>query len=205
MIWIGLTGGIASGKSTVAERLKQKGLAVVHADEVAHLALQPESSTYSTIVQSFGTSILDPLTQSIDRRRLGDLIFKSSEQRQVLENIIHPFVRQQVFQLKKKWSEQGVPVGVYEIPLLFEKNLQAEFDRVVVVYTSEAQQMLRLQQRNSLTESQARDRLRSQMSIEVKRQKADDVILNQTDRTGLYQEVDRWLASIKAKYNLVNL
>ncbi|MBY0317048.1 MAG: dephospho-CoA kinase [Bdellovibrionales bacterium] len=202
MLWIGLTGGIATGKSTVGQLLQEAGIPVIQADQIAHLALDPKTSTYQMILQTFGPGILSSDGRTIDRQALGEIVFKNPKQREVLEGIIHPFVKRHVADLRVQMKQAGTEIAVYEIPLLFEKKLEKEFDRIVVVYASDLVQIQRLMKRNSLSEKQAHARLQSQIPIDTKRSRADDVINNETTLENLKVSVQQWVTSIKEKYNL---
>lgn len=202
MIWIGLTGGIATGKSTVGKILQDCGVQVIQADHIAHLALDPKASTYPSIIEAFGSEILSSDGNSIDRSILGEIVFKNPKQREILEAIIHPFVKRYVADLRVQLKQQGVELAVYEIPLLFEKKLEKEFDRIVVVYASDLVQLQRLKKRNSLSDKQAHERLQSQIPIDTKRSRADDIIYNETDLEQLNVAVKKWLKTTKERYNL---
>jgi len=177
MKWIGLTGGIATGKTTVAEFIKQSGYPVINADEVAHQALSPAGPIFHHIVKAFGQEILSP-TGEIDRRALGAKIFKDEAQRLRLESLVHPYVKQQVKSLRDDLEKQGQKIAFYDVPLLYEKNMQDEFDQVIVVSCSEKLQMDRLLKRSALSPIEARDRIRSQLPLKEKIARADIVIEN---------------------------
>ena len=177
MKWIGLTGGIATGKSTVAEFIKQSGYPVINADDVAHQALSPTGPIFHDIVKAFGRDILTA-AGDIDRRALGARIFKDEAQRLKLESLIHPYVRRQVKSRRDDLEKQGQKLAFYDVPLLYEKNMQDEFDRVIVVACSEKLQMDRLLQRSALSPIEARDRIRSQLPLAEKIARADIVIEN---------------------------
>lgn len=205
MKWIGLTGGIASGKSTVAKLLAQRNIAIIDADQLAHLALEPGQKPYLDVINIFGSQIKNP-DEKIDRRKLGEIVFKDKEKLRKLEALIHPFVQDRAALMRKQFQDQGHGFAVYDVPLLFEKSLQKNFDRVVVVYSSEQQQIQRMKRRNQLTEQECLDRLSAQVPIEDKKKLADDVILNTSDLETLEKNVDQWLKNIRAllKVNTCN-
>lgn len=201
MLWIGLTGGIASGKSSVAKILESKKIPIVYADSLAHEVYQKTNSVYQTIVQSMGKDSLNE-NGELDRKKVGEIVFKDQNKKQVLENIIHPYVKQRAEQERKKFEKQGFAMTVYEVPLLFEKNMDNHFDRVLLVTTDFEHQIERLKKRNNLDESAARLRIKSQMSNEDKIKRAQDHIENVGSPEELKNKVEFWLESIEGMYNL---
>jgi dephospho-CoA kinase len=195
MKWIGLTGGIASGKSTVAAIIEKNGIPVVNADQVAHLALDPGSPVYPKILQAFGRDIVHT-DGSIDRNKLGALIFKDPSLRDTLEKLVHPFVREQVKEIRSDLASQGHPVAVYDVPLLFEKNMEKDFDHILLVSCDPETQIQRLMKRNSLTREQAELRLRSQIPIAQKKSKAHTVIENTKSLIDLEATTQAWLKTL---------
>lgn len=196
MKWIGLTGGIASGKSTVAEIIEKNGVQVVNADHVAHQALHPGTPTYAQIVQTFGPSILSK-DKSIDRTQLGALVFKNESQRDKLEKIVHPFVRKKVAEIKKDLVAQGQKMAVYDVPLLFEKKMEKDFDQILLVFCDPETQIQRLMKRNSMTREQAELRLKSQIPLSEKKEKSDVIFDNNKDLKNLEAQVIHWIQSLK--------
>ncbi len=189
MKWIGLTGGIASGKTTVTTILRAKGVSVICADEVAKQVVSPGSEAMQKIISYFGTEYLTP-NNDLDRKKLGEVIFKDLVERKKLESIIHPSVQQAVKNQKKIWQEQGKKMAFYDVPLLFENNMQNDFDSVVCVYAAKEWQLKRLMNRNNLTKEQALDRLNSQLDIEDKKMAADFVIDNNQQDENYFQHLN---------------
>ncbi len=177
MKWIGLTGGIATGKSAVAEILKNQGLPVVDADQIAHQALVPSSPVFKTIVQTFGQDIIAP-EGHINRVILGQKIFANKDLRLKLDSIVHPFVRLQVAAIKKTLADAGQRLAFYDVPLLFEKNMQNNFNKIIVVTCDTQTQKQRLIKRNGLSEQEAVQRISAQLSMSEKVRQADFVIEN---------------------------
>lgn len=177
MKWLGLTGGIASGKSEVTRILNQKGIPVVDADQVAREVVIPGSQGLSQVVKAFGPTILNP-DGSLDRTKLGKLVFSNTSQLKQLETILHPLIQARVKKLRHQLEEKQVSVAFYDVPLLFEKSLQAQFDGVLVVWCQPAQQLKRLMLRDGLSESQAQSRLDLQLPIDQKKSRSDWVIDN---------------------------
>lgn len=175
---IAITGGIATGKSTVIKMIKDLGYDVLSSDEIARRLTKKGEIGYNRILEAFGADILDE-TGEIDRRKLGDIVFNDSEKKSLLESILHPLIR---MEMDKMLVEIGMknpcsPVFI-EIPLLFEVKAEDRFDYIVVVYVPKELQIKRLMERDGLSYREAEIRLKSQIDIEVKRQKAHFVIDN---------------------------
>ncbi|WP_339230914.1 dephospho-CoA kinase [Oceanobacillus sp. FSL K6-2867] len=176
-IVIGLTGSIATGKSTVSQMFKDFGIPVVDADKIAREVVYPGENAYESIVKAFGESILLP-DKTLDRKALGSIIFADEVKRKLLNSIIHPAIRERIFQQKDDYIEAGEQCVVLDVPLLFEGNYSKVVDRTIVVAVDDAVQLERLMQRNELTEKDARERINSQLSIKEKAMLADAVIDN---------------------------
>lgn len=194
---IGLTGGIASGKSTVAAILRRLGAAIVNADELSREVVQPDQECWKEIVNTFGAEVLQP-DRTIDRQKLRKIIFDNPAARQKLEAIIHPRVRALAEQRIREHGAAGSEIVVYEVPLLFEGKLQDSLRPVVLVASGVATQKLRLEERDRLTASDAAKHIAAQMSLEEKRRLADYVIENDGSLEDLERRVRSVLAEIKA-------
>ncbi|HDJ3073489.1 dephospho-CoA kinase [Staphylococcus aureus] len=188
---IGLTGGIASGKSTVSELLSVFGFKVVDADKAAREAVKKGSKGLTQVREVFGDEAIDE-NGEMNRRYMGDLVFNHPEKRLELNAIIHPIVRDIMEEEKQEYLKQGYNV-IMDIPLLFENELENTVDEVWVVYTSESIQMDRLMQRNNLSLEDAKARVYSQISIDKKSRMADHVIDNLGDKLELKQNLERLL------------
>ncbi|HDN3476591.1 TPA: dephospho-CoA kinase [Staphylococcus aureus] len=188
---IGLTGGIASGKSTVSELLSVFGFKVVDADKAAREAVKKGSKVLAQVREVFGDEAIDE-NGEMNRRYMGDLVFNHPEKRLELNAIIHPIVRDIMEEEKQEYLKQGYNV-IMDIPLLFENELENTVDKVWVVYTSESIQMDRLMQRNNLSLEDAKARVYSQISIDKKSRMADHVIDNLGDKLELKQNLERLL------------
>ncbi|HCV7764887.1 TPA: dephospho-CoA kinase [Staphylococcus aureus] len=188
---IGLTGGIASGKSTVSELLSVFGFKVVDADKAAREAVKKGSKGLAQVREVFGDEAIDE-NGEMNRRYMGDLVFNHPEKRLELNAIIHPIVRDIMEEEKQEYLKQGYNV-IMDIPLLFENELENTIDEVWVVYTSESIQMDRLMQRNNLSLEDAKARVYSQISIDKKSRMADHVIDNLGDKLELKQNLERLL------------
>jgi dephospho-CoA kinase len=194
-IVIGLTGGIATGKSTVAEMLKNDQIPVIDADILAREAVFKGKPAYKKIIEEFGNGILLE-NGELNRKKLGDIVFSNEEKRQILNQIIHPEVRKEMIKQRDDLVKRGENLVVLDIPLLFESGLENMVDYIVVVAASENIQLERLMKRNHLTEEQARNRINAQLPLEIKKQKADDWIDNSGERSETKAQVDRILKKL---------
>lgn len=190
LVQMGLTGGIASGKTTAAMTLAALGAHVIDTDALAHRAVDPGTPGFEAVVRAFGREILTAGGE-IDRERLGDIVFADARQRQRLNDIIHPEVRAawqgELIELKRAgW--RGVVTVV--IPLLYEVAAQDWFDVVVAVGCAELTQRQRLRERG-LDEAQAGARIRAQLPMTVKMERADFAVWNESSLAVLEQQVTR--------------
>ncbi|KOO46861.1 dephospho-CoA kinase [Priestia koreensis] len=190
---IGLTGGIASGKSTVSNMLKEMNIPVIDADVIAREVVEPGEKAYEQIVEAFGEEIL-AVDKTLNRVKLGSIIFADEQKRTILNGIVHPAVRQSMLSQKEKLIEANEPLVVLDIPLLFESNLTHLVDKVLLVYVDESVQLDRLMKRNDLSEQEAMNRIASQMKLIEKVSLADAVINN----NGSVEETKQQLLSVLA-------
>ena len=194
---VGLTGGIASGKSTVAEILKRQGAAIINADVLAREVVEPDRQAWTEIVNTFGTAVLQP-DRALDRQKLRAIIFDDPDARKKLESIIHPQVRALAEQRIREHAAAGYAVIVYEVPLLFEGNLQEWLRPVILVACDVDTQRKRLQSRDNLSAVQAQKHIEAQMSLEEKRRLAAYVIENNGSLEDLERQVQAVLEKIKS-------
>ncbi|XP_030076517.1 dephospho-CoA kinase domain-containing protein isoform X2 [Microcaecilia unicolor] len=181
MFLVGLTGGIASGKSTVVTVFQELGCAVIDADVIARQVVQPNEPAYQLIVQKFGNEILLE-NDEINREKLGSIIFSSSEKRQLLNSIIHPRIQKAMLKQIMKYFVLGYRYVILDIPLLFETNKLKRFMKhTVLVYCDPQSQLSRLMRRNGLSKAEAEARILSQLPLDEKRRLADHVIDNSGD------------------------
>jgi len=189
---VGLTGGIASGKSTVAAALADLGACVVDADRVAHEVMARGGAAYDAVVRRFGRSIL-AADGTIDRAALARLVFADSAARQELERIVHPVVRAEAERrFRRAALEGGCRVAVFDAALLVETGVYRDFDRLIVARCSCAEQLERLMARDGLSLQEAEARLRAQAPLERKLALADHVI----DTTGPVEATRRQAADL---------
>jgi dephospho-CoA kinase len=174
---IGLTGGIASGKSTVAGMFAQLGAVIIDADKIARDVVDPGQEGLHSIVQHFGEEVLDQEGR-LDRKKMGELVFSNEEARKTLNSLLHPLIRSRMEQEKQKALLLHPPLIILDIPLLYESNWQKRMEKVIVVYVPELLQVQRLMNRNHLTLEEATQRIKAQMPIEEKKQRADFLIDN---------------------------
>ena len=189
---IGLTGGIASGKSTVSELLTAFGFKVVDADTAAREAVAKGTPGIEKVREVFGDEAIDE-NGEMDRKYMGDLVFNNPGERIKLNEIVHPIVREIMEEKKQQFLKEGHNV-IMDIPLLYENELQDTVDEVWLVYTSESIQIDRLMERNDLTQEEAKARVYSQISIDKKSRMADHVIDNLGDKLELKQNLERLLS-----------
>ncbi len=180
MLTVGITGGLATGKSLVTRLLEEQGAVVFSADQAARAVLSPHGQTLARISRSFGTDVLLP-DGGLNRTLLGQRVFADTEQRETLNRILHPPIMR-LLRAQMDACREDLPrntVVVVEVPLLFETKMQMWFERIVVVTASLEVQVTRLKARNLLEEEDARRRIGAQMPLEYKAAQADYVIANE--------------------------
>lgn len=185
---VGLTGGIAAGKSEVQRILLEQNVPVLDTDHVAHEVMRPGEAAYDKVVEAFGKGILSS-TGDIDRRVLGKIVFDHPAERQKLNGLVHP-------EVGKRWrawlGAQSGPLAVVSIPLLFECGLQTSFDGVLCVWAPESQMKKRLMTRG-LTGLEATQRIQSQWPVDAKRKQSTWTLVNDRHVEDLEREVLNWL------------
>ncbi|AST97021.1 dephospho-CoA kinase [Shouchella clausii] len=190
---IGLTGGIASGKSLVATYLEKQGIPVVDADKLARQVVEPGEPALAQIVATFGQNVLQT-DGTLDRKQLGAIIFGDEQKRKQLNQIVHPAVRQLMKKQAELYEQRGYTRVVLDIPLLYESNLFHMVNQVWLVYVDEATQLRRLIERDGLTETEANQRIAAQMPLTAKKAQADVLIDNNGTKENTYRQVDNALA-----------
>lgn len=192
---IGLTGGAGSGKTTVAEMLRELGAAIVDADEATHAVYEPGTPGFREVVEAFGDGYVRD--GRIDRARLGDLVFQDAAARTRLNAIVHPRVRDWMAERTVEAFEAGADIVVQDVPLLFENNLQGLFSKTVLVYARPETQVARLVARG-VPRARADGMLTSQMPIDAKKALADFVIDNDGSRAETRRQVEEVWANLRA-------
>lgn len=191
MILIGLTGGVATGKSTVAKMFKKCGAIVIDADELAREVVRPGQPAWRDIMRRFGKSVLNS-DRTINRQALGQIVFRDRTKLRQLERIIHPRVAAEQKRLTRQASRKDPnAVVIYDVPLLFEAGIDKRVDKIIVVTADQETQITRLRKRNTLSRTEALRRIRSQMPLAMKRLRADYVLDGTKHRQSLSRDVSR--------------
>ncbi|MFJ8255809.1 dephospho-CoA kinase [Peribacillus asahii] len=194
---IGITGGIASGKSSVSTYIRELGFVVVDADVAAREVVEPGEEAYYDIVKAFGEDILLP-DGGIDRPKLGTLIFHDEDNRLRLNSIVHPAVRKRMKEQTEKAFQDGSETVFMDIPLLFESKLTYMVEKSLLIYVDEEVQLQRLMKRNDLSESEALARIHSQMPLVEKKALADAVV----DNNGGLEETKQQVLAILKQWDI---
>lgn len=197
MKWIGLTGGLGSGKSTVAKILRAKGWPVIDADRLAHEVLAPGSPGLHEVLMVFGQDLLQS-DGHLDRRELGQRVFGNPIQLSRLEAIVHPRVQEMVRTQRMQLEQAGMRMAFYDVPLLYEKKLDG-FDAIVVVTSNPSTIRARLKTRNQWSDQEIDERLARQIPLSEKESRADFVIRNEGTIESLDAAVDEFLNLLKTK------
>ncbi|XP_007908382.1 dephospho-CoA kinase domain-containing protein [Callorhinchus milii] len=188
MFLVGLTGGISSGKSSVAAVFRELGCPVIDADQIAREVVQLNSRSYRLIVRYFGKEILLE-NGEINREMLGSIIFSDNEKRGLLNSITHPEIHKAMLKQIFKHFIQGYRYVILDVPLLFEANKLTKFMKhTIVVYCDPQTQLSRLMKRNKLTQTEAEQRISAQMPLEQKRRLANHVIDNSGESSSTYRQ-----------------
>lgn len=188
---LGITGGIATGKSTVVDLFKKYNFPVIDADIVAREVVEPNRPGLKKIVSTFGEDVLHT-DGSLNRQKLGQIVFAEPKKRQALNQLLAPFLQESIVnQIKEARKYSSLVIA--DIPLLFEAGYEKFVDQIAVVYIPENLQISRLMERENLTEKEAKQKVASQLSIEKKKNRADVIFDNQQDRPFICQQVTSWL------------
>jgi dephospho-CoA kinase len=193
---VGLTGGIASGKSTFAEALRARGVPVVDADALARAAVAPGTPALGELARLFGPGVLAP-DGSLDRKRMAALVFGDAEARRRLEAVTHPAVRRAMAEETARLAAAGHDLAFYDAPLLFEVGLDAVLDAVVVVWAPRDEQRARAVARGGLSPEEADARLAAQLPLDEKARRADFVVANDGAPEALDGKAERLLEDLR--------
>lgn len=197
MILIGLTGGVATGKSTVAKMFEHCGAIVIDADQLAREVVQPGKPAWRGIIRRFGRSVVNQ-DRTINRQVLGQIVFHNRTKLRQLERIIHPRVaREQIRLTREAARKDRHAVVVYDVPLLFEAGIDKRVDRIIVVTADRETQIARLKKRNGLTRAEALRRIKSQMPLARKKRLANDELDGTSSLKQLVRAVDRMFKKLK--------
>ena len=197
MIIVGLTGGIGSGRSSVAEMFKGEGAYVIDFDYLARVVVEPDTPAWRDIVEHFGSEILLP-NRTLNRSRLAEIVFSDAQSRKVLEGFTHPriFEKQDTL-LKEIKSKDPKAIVIVDVPLLFELRLNKNFDKVILVYVSRDVQIERAIKRDSLLREEVEKRLEAQSNIEKKKLLSDYIINNEGSLKNTMDQVRRVIQELK--------
>ncbi|MDN6152994.1 MAG: dephospho-CoA kinase [Tetragenococcus halophilus] len=188
---LGITGSIATGKSTVVNIFKQYGFPVVDADIIAREVVEPNTAGLKKVVETFGSSVLCS-DGSLNRKQLGQIIFSDTKKRQALNALLAPFLQEAIIEQIKRASAVSSLV-IADIPLLYEAGYDKYMDQVAVVYIPEDLQVQRLMKRDRITKKEAQKKVASQLSIEEKKKRADIIFDNQESLSSIRQQIFSWL------------
>ena len=196
MLRVGLTGGIASGKSLAMSCFRAQGACLIDADAVSLGLVKPGKEGWKRIKKNFGDDVITK-NGTVDRVKLGRIIFSDDEKRGLLNHLLRPLIIDEIkIKLEQIGKKDPLSIAVVELPLLIECGLQSDFDKIVVVMTTRETQLKRLMERNSLSRKEAEKRLNAQMDLFKKKEYADYIIEN----NGTKQEVKK---QIKELYRLM--
>ena len=176
---IGLTGGIASGKTIISDYFKALGIPIIDADVISHEVTKPNGSAFEEIISSFGSNILDE-SGLINRKKMRSIIFDDASKKEILEGIIHPKVREEMFNLVSQSNDHYL---ILSVPLLIETGMNKMMDRILVVDCSVETQIERLIQRDKINLDEAKSILRNQTNRSTRLKVADDLIVNEKNVT----------------------
>ena len=189
MILVGLTGGVATGKSTVAAMFKRCGAIVIDADVLARKVVVPGKPAWRQIVKTFGNGVLNP-DRTIDRHTLGNIVFGNSVKLKQLERIIHPRVAREQRRLTAEAAKRNPhAIAIYDVPLLFEAGIDKRVDITIAVIADRETQISRLKKRNGLSRAEALRRIKSQMPLAKKRRLADYVLDGTMQKKDLFRRI----------------
>jgi dephospho-CoA kinase len=174
---VGLTGGIGTGKSTVSKMIEEIGIPVIDADKISKAIVEKRSPILKKIVEEFGIEVINP-DGTLNRKKLGKIVFENAEKREKLNSIMHPAVKRKIVEEISALKKAGNKICVIDVPLLIESGFTDLVHKLIVVYANESIQVKRIIERDNLTEDEAMKRIKSQMPFEEKRKYADYILDN---------------------------
>jgi len=197
MLIVGLTGGIASGKSTIADMFKREGAYIIDIDMISRDVVKPGKPAWQDVVHVFGKEVLNE-DQTLNRKKVGDIVFSDAEKRKKLEEIIHPKIAaEKLLKINEIAQKDNRAIIIIDIPLLIETNKQDTVDNIILVYTSPQSQIERLVKRDSLSLGDAQKRLASQIPIEKKKKHAHYIINNEEPSEQIEKKVKEIFQDLK--------
>ncbi|QTQ39623.1 dephospho-CoA kinase [Lactobacillus taiwanensis] len=192
--FLGLTGGIASGKSTADDFFKKKNIPIIDSDLIAHKIMEVGQAGYQAVVDYFGSKILTD-NQTINRRKLGEIVFNDQAKLKKLNSLTHPLVHQEIKRQMEHYRLNQEKLVVIDVPLLFESGFESLCDGVLVISISPELQLKRLMKRNNFTEKEALSRINNQMPLSEKEKRATYVVAN----TGTINDLEKRLSDLLQK------
>ncbi|WP_279095218.1 dephospho-CoA kinase [Lactobacillus taiwanensis] len=192
--FLGLTGGIASGKSTADDFFKKKNIPIIDSDLIAHKIMEVGQAGYQAVVDYFGSKILTD-NQTINRRKLGEIVFNDQAKLKKLNSLTHPLVHQEIKRQMEQYRLNQEKLVVIDVPLLFESGFESLCDGVLVISISPELQLKRLMKRNNFTEKEALSRINNQMPLSEKEKRATYVVAN----TGTINDLEKKLSDLLQK------
>lgn len=193
---IGLTGGIASGKSTVTKYLRQQGYTVVDCDKIAWELAEPDCSIWQVYFARYGSKVINP-DKSLNRQAVADIVFRDKKELDAINSLVHPLIKDEMMSQVKTAVDEGKKVIFLDVPLLFEASYDKLVDEKWLVYVSRDTQLRRLMSRNDFSHDEAVRRIDSQMSLEEKKKLSDVIINNNADRKRLRRQLDEKLEHLR--------
>ncbi|KAK6741595.1 hypothetical protein RB195_009453 [Necator americanus] len=200
MVIVGLTGGIATGKSSVSEMLQRRGLHIVDADLIARKVVEPGHPAYTKLRKEFGSEFFDANTGALDRTKLGDVVFNDAEKRRKLNSVLHPAIRWEMFLQIVKYILFGSHMIVLDTPLLIESGYHKILGTVIVVWCEDEVQINRLMLRDGLSKEDAAARIAAQLPIKKKMELATILIDNNGSKEELEQKVDALVRELNSRW-----
>ena len=205
MLLVGLTGGIASGKTVVSNKLRDLGAYVIDADDISRDVMVPKSPCWNKLVETFGNEILNK-DYNIDRKILASLVFDDPQKRKCLNDIVHPEIKKRInLELARLKAELPDAIVIIEAALLVETGIYREYDKLIVVYAGKKLQEERMNKRDGITRDEARKRIAAQWPMVSKMNVADYLIQNESSLERLSKDTERVFASLRSLSDVKNL
>ena len=186
---VGLTGGIASGKSTVAEFFRQKGIPVVDADEISRAVTEPDAEGAKAIEENFGSEMF--VLKRLDRKKLAAYCFANKERTEKLNSVLHPIIIKEMLRQTEEYEKAGAKTVIWDVPLLFETGLDRYCNKIIAVVCDENTRILRAQKRSDISAEEVRKRISRQMSDGERRKRADYIIDNSGSREDAFLQAQK--------------
>lgn len=186
---VGLTGGIASGKSTVAEFFRQKGIPVVDADEISRAVTEPDAEGAKAIEENFGSEMF--VLKCLDRKKLAAYCFENRERTEKLNSVLHPIIIKEMLRQTEEYEKAGAKTVIWDVPLLFEAGLDRYCNKIIAVVCNENTRILRAQKRSDISAEEVKKRISRQMSDGERRKRADYIIDNGKSKEETFLQAEK--------------